>query len=176
MLVLTALNVPPAPELPAGYRLRPVTPDDIPELGQLYFDAYEHGEGASTLTEARDDIVASFAGDYGPLWLGASPVVIIDGRIVAAALVVQRAGWPGAPAGPFVIEVFTDREHRRRGLARAVLSAAMRVAFAGGAARIGLQVDAANAGARRLYRSLGFQEAVPVLRTAGDREEPDDRT
>jgi GNAT superfamily N-acetyltransferase len=161
MLILVASTIPPEPTLPPGYQLRPTISTDIPTLGPLYFDSYEPGDAAATIGEANGDIEASFAGDYGPLWLAASPVVTVDDRIVAATMVVRQASWPQAPDGPFIIEVFTDRRHRRRGLARAMLSAAMRVALPGGNGRIGLQVNDDNLAARQLYREFGFHASVP---------------
>lgn len=165
MLILTASRVPPATDLPAGYRLRRMAVTDIPALGALYFAAYDPGDAAASVEEALGDIEASFAGDYGELWLAASPVITVADEVVAASMVVRQASWPGAPPGPFVIEVFTDRAHRRRGLGRAMLSAAMRVALAEGEGSIGLQVNRDNAGARSLYRELGFSE--PAMSVAG---------
>ncbi len=159
MLTLLASCVPADVAIGSEYSIRAVEAGDAEALSRLYFTAYAAGDAAASIEEARDDIAATFAGGYGPLWPEASPVVVTGSRIVAAALVVHHAPWPDAPAGPFVIEVLTDRTHRRRGLARAVLSRAMRVALNGGGGTdtIGLRVGEDNTGARWLYAALGFR-------------------
>ncbi len=105
--------------LPHGYVVRTVQPTDIPALGRLYFASYPPAMLEATAEEAHEDIVATFAGDYGELWLEASPVIEASGEVVCAVLTVRRAPWEDVPSCPFVIEVVTDVAHRRRGLARA---------------------------------------------------------
>jgi ribosomal protein S18 acetylase RimI-like enzyme len=53
----------------------------------------------------------------------------------------------------------THPDHRRRGLARGVLSTLLAHAEHSGARRAYLQVEAANLGAIDLYRRAGFSEA-----------------
>lgn len=161
LTLVNATAIAPAP-LPPEYALRAVTRDDVPALARLYFVAYDTGDAAASLEEARDDIEAGFAGDYGPLWPAASPVIVSGSRIVAAALTVHEAPWADTPPGPFIIEVFTDRTHRRRGLATALIAHATGTALASGHARIGLRVSEDNADAQRLYAALGFRPPEPL--------------
>lgn len=73
-----------------------------------------------------------------------------------------------APQGFILCRIVTDEaevltlavlpEARRRGIARALMSAAMAQAKAGGAARLLLEVSVRNNAALALYRSVGFGE------------------
>jgi ribosomal protein S18 acetylase RimI-like enzyme len=141
-----------------GYRLRPSRPEDIDELGRLYFRTYDPGIACANETEAIADIAASFAGRYGELWHEASPLIVHSESIAGAVQTVRAAPWPDVPPGPFISEVFVARGHRRRGLARAALTAAMYILAEAGERSVSLRVTAANAPARRLYASLGFRQ------------------
>ncbi|MCA9557623.1 MAG: GNAT family N-acetyltransferase, partial [Myxococcales bacterium] len=59
-------------------------------------------------------------------------------------------------------EVVTDRDHRRRGLARGMVSAALREAVDGRGVPCCLCADAEDV-AVRLYRSLGFRDVGRML-------------
>ena len=56
-------------------------------------------------------------------------------------------------------DVYTDEAHRARGYARALCRYLLEVASARGATVSYLQVEAANAPARRVYQQLGFRDA-----------------
>jgi glyoxylase-like metal-dependent hydrolase (beta-lactamase superfamily II)/GNAT superfamily N-acetyltransferase len=163
-LVLVA-DGPPVDGLPhaAGIEVRTARPDDAEELARLYFAAYPAGVAAASAQEARADIDASFAGDYGPLLADASLVAIQDGRLVGGVLTVERAPWDDVPSCAFVIELFVEAAVRRRGIGGHLLGHAM--AAVGGP--IALRVAADNAEARGLYGRLGFRETNrPVGRDA----------
>lgn len=145
------------PSVTPGYRMRPISPGDIPALGRVYFEAYEPGIACDTLEEAIEDIQASLDGVYGPWWSQASFVCLRDDRIVAAVMTVRRALWEGTPSCPFIIELFTARAHRRQGLARLLLTRCIRVVEDAGEEAVALRVAAKNRSARRLYESLGFE-------------------
>lgn len=111
---MAAIAVP----VPPGYAQRPGTEDDIPRLGDLYFTSYDDGLAGATAGEATGDIAAAFDGAYGELWPEASLVTTTKaGQLVGAIQVVRLAPWPDAPRCPFIIELFTHRLHRRRGIA-----------------------------------------------------------
>lgn len=149
----------PGIALPERYVLRPPAAADISALGRLYFAAYGPGEACDTHEEAVADMSAAFDGDYGELWVEASPVIELEGAIVAAIQVVRRAPWPDVPDCPFIIELFVDRPHRREGLASRLVSEAAQTVRERGEAALALRVMEANAPARALYAALGF---VPV--------------
>jgi GNAT superfamily N-acetyltransferase len=153
---------PPVPILPAGYALRACSAEDVDALGRLYFASYDPGEASATVDEAVADIRAAFAGEYGELWPAASLVATIgEGEPVAAVQVVRRAPWPDTPDCPFVIELFTARAHRRRGLARALVAGALVVVAASDRRGLALRVSADNRAARDLYHDVGFRTWRP---------------
>lgn len=144
--------------LPDGLTMRAMTDADAEALAQLYLGAYHPSPGARSLTEAREEMRATFADEFGQLWRGASPVVVdADGAVLAAVMTATEAPaeWL-APAGPYVIEVFTSYLWRGRGLAGALLAEAARTVVAVGHATVTLRVDPENVGAMRLYGAAGF--------------------
>jgi GNAT superfamily N-acetyltransferase len=150
---------PAAYPCPDGYSVRPSEPADIGALAPLYLASYQSSAEVATLQVARTEMAASFAGDFGPLWLDLS-LVACDGeqRPVSAIQVVRRAPWDDTPPGPFVIELFTSPDHRRRGLARHLLIEALRGATESAETVIGLRVESENPAAVALYRDLGFTD------------------
>lgn len=153
--------------LPAGLGVRAMSPADAEALAHLYLDAYFPSEGAMSLDEAREEMRATFAGDFGELWLEASPVVVdaADSPLAAVMTVADAPPAWATPAGPFVIEVFTASPWRGRGLAGALLASAAGAVVASGGTTLALRVDHDNVGAMRLYCAMGFAgAALPTLR------------
>lgn len=74
------------------------------------------------------------------------------GTLIAAILVSM------APDAADIIDIDVDPDHRRKGLASALVKAALRRAGERGIAHMTLDVAAGNQGARALYASLGFVE------------------
>src|SRR5262245_32512302 len=69
---------------------------------------------------------------------------------------------------PELQDVEVRPEHRRRGVATALTTAAERAALAQGVDRLRLHVSVDNAGAQALYRGLGFGDVgVPPRRVQG---------
>ncbi|MEY2475893.1 MAG: N-alpha-acetyltransferase 10/11, partial [Actinomycetota bacterium] len=147
--------------LAADYSTRLCGRGDTEALGALYFDAYDPGSAATTLQDAVEDIEASFGGAYGQMWDEATRVVTREGQIVAGVLTVVRAPWDDVPECPFVIELFTARAHRRRGLSSHLVAETLAAAARANEPAIALRVDAQNGAAMRLYESLGFIPWVP---------------
>lgn len=75
----------------------------------------------------------------------------VDGEVAALGIGVVDRGWLG------IFGMVTRRSARRRGAARAVLSALAHQADLVGATRAYLQVEADNVGAQNLYSSAGFR-------------------
>ncbi len=150
--------------VPVGVLVRPVAPSDVEAIGRLYFAAYPRGVPGDSLDEAVSDITASFAGEYGQPWPDACLVAgITGGDIVGCVLTVSRAPWSDTPDCPFVIELFTAGEQRRRGIARALMRHVLAAAAAAGASAVALRVAVDNPAARALYDGLGF---VPWTRSS----------
>jgi GNAT superfamily N-acetyltransferase len=92
-----------------------------------------------------------------------------DDQVIAGGGVVLIAYQPHPddprPRRPFVVNMFTEPEHRRRGLARLVLEAAIDWCKAAGYATVFLH---ASDEGRRLYESVGFEATSEMrLRLAG---------
>lgn len=157
-LTLIAPAGPSPPDVPAGYELRPATAADTEPLGRLYFAAYDPGIACDTEEEALADVAATLAGAYGPLWQPATLAAWHGGELVSAVMTTYPAPWDDTPPCPFVIELFTQRAHRRHGLARALLQSVLRAARDAEPPAVALRVDDGNAAAVTLYRSLGFRD------------------
>jgi ribosomal protein S18 acetylase RimI-like enzyme len=130
----------------------PPPPDDVPvELAtapdEAWLAGYRH-RGAplpdvvatAVLTNADDVVFASVRLDPAPA------------PLAAVARGVLTDGWLGVTA------VTVAEEHRRRGLATAVMTALQHWAADRGAHSVYLQVLRSNAPARALYRRAGFIE------------------
>ena len=137
-IVLTApIGAPAPPAVPvelAG------TPDDAWLAGYRYRGSALPPVAAQVLTHGEDVVFASVRLDPAPAPLAA----------VARGVVTD--GWLGVTA------VTVAEEHRRRGLATAVMAALQRWAADRGAHSVYLQVVEGNAPARALYRRAGFIE------------------
>jgi GNAT superfamily N-acetyltransferase len=135
-LVLTApISTPPSVGVPVDLAGKP---DDAWLAGYRYRGAELPPVATEVLTNAEDVVFASVRPDSGPL--------------AAVARGVLTDGWLGVTA------VTVAEEHRRRGLATAVMAALQGWAAERGAHSVYLQVTADNAPARALYRRAGFIE------------------
>ncbi|RZT26993.1 ribosomal protein S18 acetylase RimI-like enzyme [Kribbella sp. VKM Ac-2569] len=150
MILIRRADAVQTPAVP-GVVLRPPAVEDAIPLGKLYFEAYDAGVAAATEQEALEDIELTFAGEYGVLAPNLSRLAWEDETLVGALLVVERAPWPDTPDCAFIIELFTARSHRRRGIARFLLACCA-------ATTVALRVDDGNVPALELYRDLGFRD------------------
>lgn len=143
---------------PDDLEVATLTTYDIPALAALHLVAYDRPEIAENLWEATDEMRMSFDGVFGtPLddsFIGAW----IDGELVGALLCVTDAPIDDAPAGPFVIDLMVDPEHRRRGIAKVLVSELARRARSWGHDSVALRLDPGTLPAGRLYELLGFEE------------------
>ena len=150
MILLRPADAVRTPSIP-GVVLRPPAVEDTQALADLYYESYDPGVACAMPEEARDDIELTFAGGYGVFTPALSRLAWQEDQLVGALLVVERAPWPDTPDCPFVIELFTAHTHRRRGVAKLLLSECS-------SATVALRVDEHNIPAVTLYRSLGFHE------------------
>jgi GNAT superfamily N-acetyltransferase len=138
VLVLTApIGPPPTADVPVTLA---DTPDDAWLTGYRYRGSALPPVAIEVLTSAEDAVFASVR-------LAAEPA-----PLAAVARGVLTDGWLGVTA------VTVAEEHRRRGLATAVMAALQTWAAERGAHSVYLQVVAGNAAARALYRRAGFIE------------------
>jgi N-alpha-acetyltransferase 10/11 len=150
------------PESKDEVQMRTPTQSDIPEIGRLYFTAYEPGLVGETVEEAIADIEASWNGDYGEFWEEGSVVAELGGKIVGALLTVKQAPWDQTPDGPFIIELFVDSDMRGRGIARRLMERGLDSMASQSAKSVGLRVIADNTRAQSFYRSVGFTNWAPT--------------
>jgi ribosomal protein S18 acetylase RimI-like enzyme len=136
-------------ELPAGYRIVPFSPEeDARAVHQLLVDGYSTGGGQVAGCEEWWHALSSDA-EYDPelVFTLCGP----EQRLAAVAIC-----WTTG----FVKDLVVSSEHRRKGLASALLYHVFRTFKALGAACISLKVEADNAAANSLYHSVGM-ERVP---------------
>jgi ribosomal protein S18 acetylase RimI-like enzyme len=140
------------------------------ETRVMWLDAMAFGRVASTV--ALDSVAtAEFAAVAGML-RGSPPAEAAaeSQRIIRCALpshsLVARDGAAAIACGQIVIDgdcaglfnMVTAVEHRGRGLATAIVTALLECGAQAGARIAYLQVDAANAPARHVYRKFGFRD------------------
>lgn len=111
--------------------------------------------------EARDAarLSALHAAAIDPPWSAESLRALVEDRAVAG--LIDEAGFILARVAADEAEILTlavAPEARRKGVARALLTAVVETLGARGAKRLYLEVAADNAAARALYESAGFSE------------------
>ncbi|MFB9237107.1 GNAT family N-acetyltransferase [Plantactinospora siamensis] len=161
----------PVPAPPAGYRIRPVRPDEAAEraavhraawrparIGTLLVPPEDLGDGESRVTtESYGSVMAAW-----PYRTDLDQVVeAADGTLAASAL-----GWLDADNRVGLLEpVGTDPRHARLGLGAAVSLACLHAMRAAGATRVVVRPrgDAGYPVPGRLYRALGFRETARTV-------------
>jgi mycothiol synthase len=163
MIRPTLDDIPDVP-LPAGYEIRPIEARDEAMLrrvweadGRAFADTWGH----EAPTERGYQSWRSGPSFDPSLWR-----VAFHGDEVAGQI-LNHLGEPEPGGGRvgFTEAISVQPEHRRRGLARALLAASLRAVRDAGATRAGLGVDSHNPNeAQALYASMGY-EVVTVTYT-----------
>jgi ribosomal protein S18 acetylase RimI-like enzyme len=135
----------PEPLWPQGYEPRAFTEADAPEVHRLLELGYAGGGGEVGSFDAWWPALCEDP-EYAPdlIFLAAR-----GGEIVAVAQC-----WTTA----FVKDLVVHPEHRRRGLAEALMTTVFAAFRSRGAAHVDLKVRIGNTAAERLYRRLGMIE------------------
>lgn len=121
---------------------------EVGDFDESWLSAYA---AAESLTPGE---VEGRRGIHGRLRAGAGYATArSDGKVAGVGSVVVEDGWAG------VHNMATAPEHRRRGVARAVLHALLRWSVSGGATRSYLAVMETNQAARALYEGSGYTTA-----------------
>src|SRR5699024_813355 len=103
-----------------------------------------------------------FDGEFGSLLPEASPVVEDDsGKIIAAALVLDRRRGEDLPQSPYIFELFTAASRRREGLAEQLVRTAIDRLHHSGYDDVALRISEDNAAALALYLALDFHRWNP---------------
>ena len=152
--------------MPDEYRVRPATLDDLDALVRhrllMFTDM-----GIPLDADAVDCAFRSWIAEMLPAGMYRAWVVDVPGgtagveRIVIAGGGISILPWPPGPRDTtgrlaFVYNVYTEREHRRRGLARLIMDAIHDWCREAGIASLALN---ASADGRPLYEAMGYQAA-----------------
>ena len=144
----------PVPALPAGYRARPVGPDDLARRAQSHRAAWQSG----LMTEERYlEITRTWPYRRELDWV----VEAADSSFASNCLL-----WLDGVTRTVLLEpVGTDPQHRRRGLARGVCLAALHAARDAGAtlAVVTPRGDPGYPIPALLYRSMGFRDQATTV-------------
>lgn len=135
----------------------------LPGLGALLVDAVDHGASVS--------MMPGLTVEQATFWWAAraaevadgttTPFVAFDDGQVVGSVLLIRARQPNAPHRAEIAKVIVHSNARRRGIGRALMSAAETLAQAEG--RWLLILDTVpDSDADALYRSLGWQEAGTI--------------
>jgi GNAT superfamily N-acetyltransferase len=156
-LVRPSLDDIPDLPIPAPFEIRPIDPNDR-AMHRLIYEAdvraFADSYGQEAPSEARFDEFISWPTFDPTLWRVAFVGDAVAGQILSymgeRAPDGTRIGWTEA--------ISVQPEHRRKGLARALLAASLRAVRDAGATAAGLRVDTQNPNqALTLYESLGFR-------------------
>ncbi|CAH0237699.1 N-acetyltransferase [Roseomonas sp. CECT 9278] len=138
---------PGAPQ-PRTLRVRPADPQDAVALGTL-IAALNRGEGNPCLVGA---------GDLQRDLIGRALVFVAEGadrRLLGYATGHATYETGHAECGVYVGDLFVVPEHRRQGIARALLAALARAGHEQGARHLWLTAQPRNTAAHAFYRRLG---------------------
>lgn len=108
--------------------------------------------------DEREFIRGLFSGSQGKVMPQVSRIARKGDKIVGAGLVVDSGEGSPATGYPLLIDMFVSRDHRRKGVARMLLSTVLLRSNAANMDRLYLWVNSSNP-ARKLYESLGFRES-----------------
>ncbi|MGE5713973.1 MAG: GNAT family N-acetyltransferase [Betaproteobacteria bacterium] len=129
------------------------TPVTAPPVTPIAVDVVEFARVAGALRGSPPGVIAAETERLAHAALPGCYLVVREGtQPVACGSIVVDAGCAG------VFNMVTASERRGRGYATAVVQALLAHAAAAGARLAYLQVDAANAPARRIYERFGFRD------------------
>lgn len=131
--------------------IRRLTREDLPSLLRLYGQLSATDELLPA--ESAEAVWGQIEGQGSIVYLGA----VEAGEVVSTCYlaIIPNLTWGGRPIG-FVENVVTDAAHRRQGLARQVLTEAIRIAREAGCYKVMLHSGVGRTQAHALYESLGF--------------------
>lgn len=110
---------------------------------------------------SRRHLAEAIAGAHYYGWLAEVDGVVAAGLGVVLRPQLPRPGCLDGGREAYVLNVYTEPAHRRRGLARGLMQAALDWCHAAGITRVALH---ASDEGRRLYESLGFAATNEMIR------------
>ncbi len=151
---------------PAAGSLKPPEESEVLALARFFREAYEghleqsYGMHVGSEEDWRGYITGILRGESGRFMPDASFVALDGAQLTGAILVTE---WMESP---LVAEIGVAADHRRQGIARALLSAASTRLASVGLGRWALYVTVGNEPAIALYRAFGFDRAGGATITA----------
>ncbi len=143
----------------ADSEIREIRPADLEDLAQLYLVSYPPEIGAPDLFEAKAEIEATFAGEFGQLRTSANLIAFHQGTPAGAILTVTKSIWDPELSGPFIIDLFVSPRYRKQGIGRALVTSLISACKAADDTQISLRVgEGTSSSAYSLYSKLGFVE------------------
>ncbi|HIK45131.1 MAG TPA: GNAT family N-acetyltransferase [Leptolyngbyaceae cyanobacterium M65_K2018_010] len=151
-----------------GYHLRQGSPLDRATL--VKFMAYNYQElGAAPPPQHLAATVDRYLSCETPVWFVEYPQPPSGPSPIAALWLGQATDQRTGLLHPYLLLLYVDPDHRRRGLATALLQVAHQWAEAAGHRQMSLQVFSQNQAAQALYHKMGYQpEAILMRRSLGD--------
>lgn len=149
-----------------AWRLRPMRPADLPQIARLEQEIFGAEAWSQALLATELEAAAGARGPADRSYLVAEAAAATagppepgDGPEAARGAVLGYVGvWTGDGQGEAdLLTVATVPEHRRQGLAKALLEEAVACARAAGCRALLLEVRASNTVAQQLYLGRGFR-------------------
>ena len=154
-------------ELTAGYRVRPATLADVTTITHHRIAMFrDMGVLDEHEVPALDAATRTYLAESLPSGAYLGWMVEADGNVVAGGGVIMRQllPRPGQPAGgkeAYVLNVYTEPAHRRRGLARALMETILDWCRTRHVSRVSLH---ASDEGRPLYERLAFLQTNEMRR------------
>ena len=135
-------------------RIRGAAPADAADITAMIHELADFEGAAELCTVTEAQIRAALFGEPATV---RGQIADVDDQVVAMALWVPNfSTWDGV-AGVFLEDLYVRPAYRRRGLARALLSALARECLDNGYTRLSWAVLDWNTGAIALYEAIGGQ-------------------
>ena len=155
-------------------QIRPVVTGDAPGLVRAFFEGFRDTVEYCDWTDAKirrsgEDAIQTFFGGRRGAFHPSSCLAVSPAQphvVAGAALIVQK------PDGPFLDMLFVLPRRHRRGLATALVGAAMNALHDMGEAHLGSAHDLANQPSRAWHERFGFGSSPTTFWPASTRRPP----
>ncbi|RMH29380.1 MAG: N-acetyltransferase family protein [Planctomycetota bacterium] len=147
-------------------RTRPATPDDLDPIFEIYEHEVLHGVATFDLDPFTPEERRAWFDRHGP---PAHPVIVAqDGDTVVGWAALSPFSSKRAYARTAEVSVYVHKDHRGRGVGRALLGELIRLGRAGGLGVLLARIAAEQVPSLGLHLSLGFQH-VGTMRRVGEK-------